>query len=422
MRVELFLALRYLKPQRNAVSLITLSSILGVTLGVAVLMVVQAVMTGFIDMMKEKLIETQAHYQVVSRYGGAIGRPGAAIRAIEEAGGTAAPVIQAPVMVQHNRQLDPSVMLLGADVEALRRHLDIDKSMVAGKLSLEKGEAVISVWMARRWGVRAGDRILLHSPERLTRMVDFKADGGIDVNRNAGAYLPAEFRVAGIYSLGIYSFDNVVLFTGPDDAAELFGLPFGAATSVFGWGPDAFDQKDLVAKIDKALPPGLKLTTWEESNRQMLDVLATEKTVMFFLLIFIVLVAAFSITNTLITSVYQKTREIGILKALGAGDGCVTLVFVAQGLLAGAIGSICGTSLGWLVLHYRNEILAFASRVFGVELFPAKYYYFNGLPCHIVAGDVVLIVAASVVLCTLGALLPALRAARLDPAKALRYE
>ena len=422
MRVELFLAFRYLKPQRNAVSLITLSSILGVTLGVAVLMIVQAVMTGFIDLMKEKLIETQAHYQVVSSYGGAISRPGIAVRAIEAAGGSAAPVIQAPVMVQYGRRLDPSVMVLGADVEELRKHLDLEKFLQAGKLSLEKGEVVISNWMAQRWGVRVGDRILLHSPERLTKLVDFKPDGGIGINEGASPYLPAEFRVTGMYSLGHYPFDNTVLFLGADDAAELLGLPFGAATSVFGWGPDPFDQKELVGKISNALPAASRLITWEEHNRQMLDVLATEKTVMFFLLIFIVLVAAFSITNTLITSVYQKTREIGILKALGAGDGCVTLVFVFQGLLAGVIGSVCGTSLGFLVLHYRNQILTFSSQVLGVELFPPQFYYFNGLPCHIVPGDVLLVVAASVLLCTAGALLPALRAARLDPAKALRYE
>ena len=143
---------------------------------------------------------------------------------------------------------------------------------------------------------------------------------------------------------------------------------------------------------------------------------------MYFLLIFIVLVAAFSIANTLITSVYQKTREIGVLKALGASDRTVMMIFVLQGTFIGVIGSICGTALGFLVITFRNQILDFTSKCFGVDLFPKEFYFFNGLPAHIVGTDVLFIVLPSILLCTLGALLPALRAAFLDPAKALRYE
>ena len=143
---------------------------------------------------------------------------------------------------------------------------------------------------------------------------------------------------------------------------------------------------------------------------------------MFFLLIFIVLVAAFSITNTLITSVYQKTREIGLLKALGCSDGAVMRIFVFQGLLVGVIGSLTGTLTGILVIHFRNDILRFVSKISGKELFPKSFYFFSELPAHIVPQDVLIIVGASIILCTLGAVLPAWRAARLDPAEALRYE
>ena len=143
---------------------------------------------------------------------------------------------------------------------------------------------------------------------------------------------------------------------------------------------------------------------------------------MFFLLIFIVLVAAFSITNTLITSVYQKTREIGLLKALGASDRSVTWIFLGQGLLIGTIGSVSGVALGSLIIYFRNHILRIVSKCTGMELFPKEFYYFNELPAHIVWQDVAFIVICSIVLCTLGALLPAWRAARLDPARALRYE
>ena len=422
MLTELFLAGRYLRPKRSAVSLITFSSILGVTLGVAVLMVVLAVMTGFTDLMKRKLVETQAHFQIRDAWNRGIADPSKAVAAVRAAGGEAAVVVQSPVLAQAGRQLDTQTILFGAEEEELRKRLGLDRAIQAGRLSLGRGEAVISSHMAARWRAGVGSKILLHSARRLTGLVHFREDGSMETNPDASAYLPMEFKVTGIYSVGKYDFDRRILFTGADDAAELLDLPWGAATAVYGWGPDAFEQRALVAKIRAALPDSLRLVTWQEENQQLLGVLAVEKRMMFFLLIFIVLVAAFSITNTLITSVYQKTREIGVLKALGASDRAVTMIFVLQGFLIGVSGSGCGTLLGYLVIRFRNDILHRFSAWTGQELFPKEFYYFNELPAQIVTGDVLFIVVSSVVLCTLGALLPALRAARLDPAKALRYE
>ena len=421
MKTEFFLTGRYLRPKRSAVSLITVLSILGVTLGVAVLMVVVAVMTGFTDLMKEKLIETQAHFQISSPDGRSLRMPQNVISVVEKAGGSAAPVVMSQVLAQHGKRLDPQVVMFGTSADALKKHLNFENALQAGELSLGPGEAIISVYMAHRWGVGIGSRILLHSAQKLTGLVAFKEDGSLGLNENAERCLPAEFKVVGLYSVGKYDFDKSVLFVGTDDAAELIGMPWGSATAVYGWGEDPFLQDRLLADIRKELPL-LQVTSWQEKNRQLLGVLATEKNMMYFLLIFIVLVAAFSIANTLITSVYQKTREIGVLKALGASDRTVMMIFVLQGTFIGVIGSVCGTLLGYLVITFRNEILAFTSKCFGVDLFPKEFYFFNGLPAHIVGTDVLFIVLPSILLCTLGALLPALRAAFLDPAKALRYE
>ena len=420
MKTELFLAWKFLKPRRNMVSLITVTSILGVTLGVAVLMIVLAVMTGFTDMMKQKLIETQAHFQVKSPFG-VMRNSDAVVKRLKECGAKAAPVVQSPVLVQHgSRSLDTQVVMFGAAADDLVSHLQLDKKLVAGKLDFDGRKVVISSPMAMRWNVRVGDKIIIHSAQKLTSMVKFNSSGMVELDKTR-AYLPGEFTVSGIYSLGKYDFDRIILFAGIDDACDQFDLMWGSATGIFCWGKDPFDQKELVDKVRLALP-GYRVITWEEANRQLLGVLAVEKNMMFFLLIFIVLVAAFSIANTLITSAYQKTKEIGLIKALGGSDRFVSGVFIAQGFLIGVIGSVCGTILGFTVLHYRNDIIALVSKCTGRDMFPKEFYFFNELPSHIIFSDVAIIVTASVILCTVGALLPALRAARLEPANALRYE
>ena len=422
MGTAFFLARKFLKPRRNAVSLITLTSILGVTLGVAVLMIVLAVMTGFTDQMKEKLIETQAHFQLRSPFG-VIRNSDLAVKMLEQHGVQAAPVIQAPVLIQYGRsQLDTQTIMFGVRASDLEKHLRLKSQLQRGDLVLDDHRVIISRTMAGRWNLDVGDRLLLHSPQKLTSLVQLSPSGGVKMNPAGELYLPEEFTVAGIYELGKHDFDRMVLFVGLDDAAEVLDLPWGSATSVLGWGADPFDQDELIEQLRREIPGQYVLVTWEENNRQLLSVLDMEKRMMFFLLIFIVLVAAFSITNTLITSAYQKTREIGLLKAIGGSDRFVLAVFVLQGFWIGVLGSAFGTLLGYLVLRYRNGILHFASWCSGRDLFPKEFYFFNELPAHIVGTDVAIIVCSSVVLCTLGALLPAWRAARLDPAAALRYE
>ena len=185
--------------------------------------------------------------------------------------------------------------------------------------------------------------------------------------------------------VGKYDFDRDIIFMNIDDAAELFGFPWGSATAVYGWVPDPFAMEAVTRKLAAELP-GCQIETWQTLNAQLLGVLAVEKNMMFFLLIFIVLVAAFSIANTLITSVYQKTREIGLVKALGGGRWQVMNIFMLQGLLVGVAGSFAGTLFGCLVIHGRHAIMHAVSQITGQPLFPPEMYFFNELPAHIVPG------------------------------------
>ena len=422
-RAEFFLALRYLKPERNAVGVITVISIIGVALGVAVLMIVLAVMTGFTDLMKEKILDTQAHVQIRSVQYYSFRNPYKYVEKIEKLGGRAFPVINAPALMQFDRRLEPSIYVMGVESADLAGAVDLENVVKEGTFELNKGEIAISSDMAYRWLVGIGDKILLHSPRKLTNMVKISDSGKVELNENSPVYLPSEFTIKAIYSFNKSDFDRSVVFIPIDDAAKLFELRMGSATAIYGYFPDPYNIQPEIAALNRDLKrENMRAFSWQEMNSALLGVLAVEKRMMFFLLIFIVLVAAFSITNTLITSVYKKTKEIGILKALGATGGACMRIFVYQGMFVGLLGTICGTALGFLVLYFRNDILDITSRLTGQDLFPKEFYYFDGLPAKIIASDVALICVAAILLCTLGAVIPALRAAKLDPAKALRYE
>ena len=425
----LFLAARYLKPKRTFLAVITLISVLGVTLGITVLILVMSVMTGFERELQRKVIGFDAHL-LLSNNSLLDGWKDLAGKATGTRGVVAAaPFVQGPVIVEYNHQrMAPKIR--GIDPKLEQGVSDLSKFIIAGKLDLSGDSTVIGSELARALGVQVGDVITIYSPGNLGQVLEqldkMKGKGGKgskegDVESLRQLVLPTQLTVTGIFESGRYLYDSEFLLVPLHIGQELYGLG-GSIHGISIRTVDPDRAAEIREDLRKNLPEGLSCTTWMEMNKQLFDAIAMERHVMFFLLMFIILVAAFGIMNTLITVTVQKTREIGVLKALGARTWQVISVFLAQGMVVGVIGVACGLALGMSLIRWRNEVSAWLSNVLGVEIFPRSVYQFNEIPAEIVPSDVALICISAFVICALAALIPAWIASRLDPVKALRCD
>lgn len=419
---ELLLALRYLRPKRTFVSVITLISVLGVMLGVAVLIIVISVMSGFDKELRDKILGFNAHLKVYSLTG-VMTNWVAHLKDVESTPRVraAAPFIFGKVLIETqpaagNALVDAPVVR-GVDLprEAQVSAAGRADSIIAGALDLRGNGLVLGRELAERLEVSVSDRVAVYSPRNLQKMRRSRGSATEE------AVLPDEFEVRGIFDVGHYEYNANIVLASLANAQDLYDLGNGVhGLSVLV--DDPFAVNEVREELRRRLGPGVGVTTWTEENSAFLNALVVEKNVMFYILFFIVIVAAFGITSVLITFVVQKTREIGVLKALGATRAQVMWVFLSQSVFVGVVGVLCGFGLGMAAVEYRNEFLRLMNRVTGFELFPSSIYLFTELPALLVPSDIAIICGGSLVISVLAGLLPAWNAGRLKPVEALRHE
>ena len=424
---ELFLALRYLRPKRTFVSVITLISILGVALGVAVLIIVISVMSGFDHDLRDKILGFSAHLTVTEAQSTMKNYPQAmAIIAANKNVRGVSPFVLGPVLVEtqgdtNRPALQDAPMLRGVDPLTEGKISKLPEEILpGGTFDLSGRGIIVGVDFASHMGLQVGDTLSLFSIREIKKMEDalnHKEDLKI---------IPDDYEVRGIFDAGYYEYNARVIVTSLANAQDLYDLN-DSVHGLFVMLNDPNQAEVVKTQLEQALNYKMNEGTfyaesWMVQNSGILRALIVEKNVMFYLLFFIVLVAALCILSAQITFVIQKTREIGMLKALGATKLQISGIFLAQSAIIGVIGVASGYGFRMLAVHYRNEFLHFMRDATGWELFPASVYGFGELPALITPSDVAIICISSFVICIFGGLLPAWRAGRLKPVEALRYE
>jgi lipoprotein-releasing system permease protein len=405
----LHLALRQLFPTGRRFPFFTIISVTGVALGVALLLIVMSVMSGFAFEIRHMIVDTEGEVQVKAR--GWISDYPAVVKQLESVPGIAAatPYALDPVMIKlGDKAAYP--MLRGLDLGSVSRVTNLERYVVVGSLDdLDDDSVILSDQIAANIGANVGDKIEVYSPLIINKL---SADE---------LFLPRQVRVVGILHIGHQQLDSSTVYGTLRLAQDLYGL----GSTVHGIDvrvKDGVNEDDAAARLNAVLPPDIRAFSWEDSFSDFLWVLNLERGMIFFLLLFIVIVAAFSVTSSLLISVVRKTREIGLLGALGARPIQVAACFCAQGLLIGVLGTASGLALGFAALAVRNNIVLWIAKVTQRQEVLQRFYQFSELPSHTSGPTVALIVVLTVVISTLAGLLPAWRAARLKPVEALRSE
>jgi len=409
---ELLIGLRYLKGKRlqRSISLNTFISIGGVTLGVAALIATLAVMTGFREDLRDKILGTNSHIVITERGNRAFKDYPTVIEEVmnNKQVVAAAPFIYNQVLLSSGNNVY-GVVVRGIDPVLEDTVTDIRKNMIQGGLdSLSSPPSppdsehhpgiIIGIELAGRFAAFLGDTINVMTPAEKPGPM-----GIIPKIR--------KFRVVGIFDSGMYEYDSSLAYISIRDSQEFFGLA-DEVTGVEVKVMDIFAAGEVAGTLETQLGSAYRARDWMTLNRNLFSALQLEKMMMFIILILIILVASFNIVGTLTMIVVEKSREIAILKAMGAKNKAIMRIFMTDGLIIGLVGTVTGIPLGIVVCKILQRFYTL----------PGDIYYISHLPVTIRLTDVILVAVSAITISFLATLYPSYRAAHLHPAEALRYE
>jgi lipoprotein-releasing system permease protein len=417
MRYELFIGLRYLRAKRKEafISLITLISVLGVVIGVMTLNIVLAVMTGFEEDLRDRILGFTPHVEVLGASGTMPDEAGV-VRQIEAVPGVvaAAPFVTGQAMLAAPPHVTGAVVrgitpaggvidreryLKQGDIEALGRLHDVPLDEGRGG-TVELPGLIVGKDIARQLGLLVGDPVTVVSPLATPTIAGLVPR----VKR---------FVVVGIFDSGMAEYDSALVYMDLASAQAFFDLA-GAVSGIEIRGTDLYAAKELARHIERALGPGFRVRDWMDTNENLFSAAKLGKTVYFIVLLLIVLVAAFNIVSTLIMVVMEKRKDIAVLKSMGAPRAAVGRIFIFKGMIIGVAGTLIGSLGGYAgaALLRRYHFIELPKDVFGIDTVPVKLYpeYF------------LVVTAATLVICLLASVYPARQAARLAPVDVIRYE
>lgn len=406
----LYLAFKQLFPSGKPIAFFTVVSTCGILLGVAILIIVQSVMNGFGHEIRSRIVDTSGHIQVIAG-GDPIRNFGEIVEIAEGHPGVelATPFVHGMVMAQHDQRM-AFPMIRSVELAPEQEVTPIQEFLILGELDfLDDDSIFLSTGLAGALGARMGSVIEVYSP---TMLEGLKRDELL---------LPRELEVAGIFETGWHQVDENMMVGTRRLIQDLHGLRDSVHGVAIRLGPN-YDSDRVAKELNRDLPPPVYALSWLDTNRDFLFVLQLEKNVLFFLLIFIILVAAFAITSSLLITVVRKTKEIGLLGALGAQPRHIAGCFCFQGFILGAAGTALGVAGALVVLHFRNKIVYAFARLTQSEEALVRFYHFAEIPVYYESRDFVVIIACSIIISTLAGLIPAVRASRMRPTEAFRHE
>ena len=411
-RFEWMMALRYLRARRQEgfISVIAWFSLLGIALGVATLIIVMSVMNGFRQELLTRILGLNGHLSVYGQTNSIKDFEGLA-KEIRTINGVVSvtPMIEGQVMVTARGVAQGGVVRAFRPADLVKRKIIAD-NMKLGSLSDFKGKnnIIIGDRLAEKLGVRVGDKVTLISP-----------NGTI----TAFGTVPRlkAYNLVGTFSIGMFEYDSSFVFM-PLEAAQIYFRHPGAVTNleVFGTNPDTAPK--LGTDIMMKLAGKVRVHDWQRANASFFNAIQVERNVMFLILTLIIVVAAFNIISSMIMLVKDKGRDIAILRTMGATRGMIMRVFFLAGASVGTIGTLAGFVLGLSFAENIESIRQWIQGLTGSDLFAAEIYFLSQLPAVVDPTEVITIVIMGLALSFAATLYPSWRAARLDPAEALRYE